>query len=158
MRSSRILFVVACSYLGSCDVFLDCDPDEQESVQEGHDVTWLRCPLGQCWIDNNCVGVPGRFSWDKAMDACPQGWRLPTREDFLDLLGECEEDASGDGTETCGSCGEECNALFGLYNDDHGYYWSSTEDGEEAWSVYFNYGNAGFESKDEKHWARCVKL
>ena len=87
------------------------------------------------------------YTWQEAMDYAPDGWRLPTDEDFKSLereLGIKNVDAEGwrDGAsglmtqENEGTClsfrygGEICNYVYssmGLYHPyDYGYYWTGT--------------------------------
>lgn len=88
------------------------------------------------------------YSWQEAVDYAPEGWRLPTDEDFKALekiLGVKNVDAEGwrsGGSvlmtqQNEGTCldfrfgGEICNYInssIGLYHPyDYGYYWTSTE-------------------------------
>lgn len=88
------------------------------------------------------------YSWQEAVDYAPEGWRLPTDEDFKALekmLGVKNVDDEGwrPGASTLmtqreeGTCldfrygGEICNYInssIGLYHPyDYGYYWTSTE-------------------------------
>lgn len=87
------------------------------------------------------------YTWQEAIDNAPEGWRLPTDEDFKALekiLGLKNVDSEGwrDGAsrlmtqEGEGTClafrygGEVCNYIYstiGLYHPyDYGYYWTAT--------------------------------
>lgn len=90
------------------------------------------------------------YSWQEAVDNAPEGWRLPTDEDFKQLertLGMKASDADREGwrdgasylmvQDGMGTClnfrygGEICNYIdssIGLYHPyDYGYYWTATE-------------------------------
>jgi hypothetical protein len=113
---------------------------------------------GLCWQHPTDGST---YTWEEAMDYCAaltlggrSDWYLPSRDDFIDMLGGC------DPYDNCNSCHESatCSDLFG---EDMGWYWSSsTGDDDEAslaWYVDFNYGSL---SKADKVWdlpARCVR-
>lgn len=89
------------------------------------------------------------YTWQEAMDNAPEGWRLPTDEDFKALereLGMKESDLDKEGWRNgasflmsqseAGTClnfkygGEICYFSYntGLYHpDDYGYYWTATD-------------------------------
>ncbi len=46
------------------------------------------------WTGKYFRGVAKKINWNKAMKACPRGYRLPTRQEFMALL-ELEEDSPG---------------------------------------------------------------
>ena len=57
-------------------------------------VTWMAQNLNfatdnsWCYEDHpgNCELYGRLYNWDAAMDACPEGWRLPTRQEWRDLI------------------------------------------------------------------------
>ena len=115
-----------------------------EVRQPSTDLCWRRCMLGQTWNGNSCEGTGFYTVWCDAtgeeegccvpenpgMNACEDilgtGYRLPTKEEYMDMLGNCVGD-------DCDSCveSENCSDMFGL----EGYtYWTSTYEGDsEAW-------------------------
>jgi len=36
----------------------------------------------ECGVTVAKKDLPDRYNWEKAMKACPEGWRLPTREEL----------------------------------------------------------------------------
>jgi len=97
--------------------------------------------------DSNCAKYGRLYTWDAAMRACPEGWRLPTQEDWNDLVriaggsskggielkSKTGWDDDGNGTDDHGF-----SALPGggrLDEDDfddvggNGYWWGATERG-----------------------------
>ncbi len=97
------------------------------------------------------------YSWQEAVDNAPEGWRLPTDDDWKNLettLGMSKADVDKDGWRpgastlmTQGTEGTGLNFLYGgqicyfswnmsVYHDyDYGYYWTATEanvNGESA--------------------------
>jgi len=97
---------------------------------------------GVTWATKNVGAIKPEddgyyFTWEEAQSACPNGWRLPTKEDFERLnnagsIWTTENDISGR------KFGDYNNYIFlpaagwrysdGTYGgiDTHGYYWSST--------------------------------
>ena len=98
--------------------------------------------------DYPCAGIrvaaadfPDRYKWKKAMEACPAGWRLPTRSEL-----ECL-----------------CKNYKATGLKDYTIYWSSTEyDKSNAYyyyltSYYFSESNSSKTEKTDKLRVRCVK-
>ena len=114
------------------------------------------------WYDNSSVNgdVYGRlYTWEAAMEACPDGWRLPSDQDYkilemthgMSLMnvnkrnwrgineGEKMKSASGWNNDGNGTNASGFNGLPGGYRRnsgsfnyyiDKGYWWSSTEESE----------------------------
>jgi len=49
------------------------------------------CPEGD---SRNCKRLGRLYSWAEARSVCPDGWRLPTKEDFESLVAVTSEDAA----------------------------------------------------------------
>lgn len=152
-------------------------------------VTWLAENLKYktqdsfCFNDNpqNCDKYGRYYTWDAAMTACPQGWRVPSDSDWAQLVGLYggmkkagrhlkSKDAlwpKGKGTNKSGFSGLAFGASDAGKHFQFGYaafFWSSTlskEDLGEAydWSFVTN-------STEVRHWGgykliencvRCVK-
>ncbi len=137
---------------------------------------WKRCPLGQAWdlATCACTGVPSSMMWCEAMgepddtESCPavptttdmcesthgEGYRLPTGEDYKDVLGDCSD---GGVPNTCHSCEEsaDCTSMFGT---DTNWYWSSTS--FDVFSArYANFADGGVDDavKDTIGKVRCMR-
>lgn len=110
MKKFSFLAVFAMA-LVACDGSHRCEFDEQEQV--------LRCPernyrtvsiLGKNWFAENarfftdfsycydndfkmCDNYGRFYTWESSKKACPEGWRVPTRAEFEELLqyGEFEK-------------------------------------------------------------------
>jgi len=113
-----------------------------EVKQPGTDLYWMRCPLGQTWSGSSCQGDMIKKDWAQAIKACPAGYWLPTRQEFLNLLGGCDEKVRGGGQGHCESCGKSarCSSMF---REDVKLYWSSSSyagASSEAWAVSFDIG------------------
>lgn len=78
-----------------------------------------------------------KYRWDQAMKACPGGWRLPTKNEWVDLKDSYGDTDENEGSKlayvdlTVGGKGD-----FNAYNKDN--YWSSTDDNSKthAWHFY----------------------
>jgi hypothetical protein len=139
----------------------DCDPLAETSHADSS-VVWLQCPLGACWDGAACVGEPETVGWDDALGSCPAGYRLPTREEYAELL-ECEE-----GQSSCDPCGLSvpCANMFrpdGQYlaeaDLDRAYY-SSTEvpdDSDRVYTGQLDTGEIAMSAKDYLRALRCVR-
>lgn len=117
-----------------------------------------------CYDDNyaNCEKYGRLYTWDAAFEACPEGWHLPTKEEFETLL------VNVGGIETAGKMlkskqgwDEDGNGIdkygfnvlpAGSRNYDDGFngagksasFWSATEDGEyDAYLLGLDYDGEG---------------
>ena len=135
---------------------------------------------GVCWATRN-VDTPGTFvkkSSDaggiftryEAQDACPRGWRLPTREELQSLNAVGGEWTSVNGVNGH-TFGTVPNQLFlpaaGLRNPagvrtvvgNNGLYWSSSaRDADYGWMLWFNSSRSsvGAINRNSSLSVRCV--
>ena len=117
-------------------------------------------------------------SWDTANDPCPSGWRVPTADELRALISgnrnpgsfNTKDGQDGyyfDGTASsnatsgvffpaAGCRGYEGNAYV---RGSDGYYWSSTPNGDNAYSLGFGSGYAGVYSnyRTDGYSVRCVQ-
>ena len=98
---------------------------EKDVKQPGTNLYWLRCRIGESWTGSSCEGNARKISWHDAKNACPGGYRLPTRQEFMSLLGGCDAKVRGGGRGYCNRCAKsnKCSSMFGK---DEGWYWSSS--------------------------------
>ncbi|MCP4677832.1 MAG: hypothetical protein GY854_20400 [Deltaproteobacteria bacterium] len=115
---------------GDADGDSDCDPMAMVR-QPGSSKWWLRCFWGDCWDGSTCKNsLNAYFSWSEAQSVCPSGWRLPTRSEVFDVLGNCSyQDFYND--YNCNHCSESsaCSTMFdqGINGETGGkHYWTST--------------------------------
>ncbi len=169
------------------------DGDCPEPQPEMPDKAGESVPInGVEWATTN-VGVAGAFAetpedfgglftFDEAQTACPDGWRLPTKEELLRL---CDRDVTA--SEWTGRAGVN-GRLFGMpddpahtvflpaagyrdtggamkYHGSSGRYWSSTTSDDPfypdaAWNLYFSDVNAGdvynYDDRQRMCTVRCV--
>lgn len=150
------------------DTDADTDTDADADSDADTDSASLECEGGRfdaatglCWQN---PAAPGQYPWLEAIDYCNGlelaghgDWILPSRGDFLDLLGGCDDDALGGNAGYCDPCAEseKCTALFG---EDLSMYFSSTPyDADNSWTAYFSTGEVGHDLATAGYWVRCVR-
>jgi len=151
------------------------------------DQTWtaenLKIQTGRSWCyennSSNCDKYGRLYDWNTAMNICPTGWHLPTRQDWnilVDYAGGSSSagkklkaasgwNSSGNGTDSLGF-----SALPGGYRSADGYFgsasgygcwWTATEyTSGNAYYRYmdFNYDYVDEDGNDEGYGSvRCVK-
>jgi len=156
--------------------------------------TWmaenLNFTINNSWCynetDSNCVRYGRLYIWPAAMNACPAGWRLPTRQDWDDLIlaagGSTSVRKLTSKTVRNGTDDYGFSALPGGYRGSGGFrdavqrgsggfrdlgrsgtWWSATE-GEDvkAWSrhMYLGIDEVVYEGMNHKGFAfsvRCIR-
>ncbi len=156
-------------------------PDEVQ--QPDTELYWLRCPLGQDWdvVTCGCVDNPGiqNMLWCDAMGLVPNdteclvdpitvahveiceseygaGYRLPTRQEFVELLGNCDGDVLSGARGYCDTCAASTNCT-NMFGPDTRYYWSSSYIDSNAWYAGFNVGSVYYVEKASPNDVRCVR-
>jgi uncharacterized protein (TIGR02145 family) len=117
---------------------------------------------GYIWSDR-VVGAPEGsndveryyYNWASAQTACPSGWALPTQAQFDALM---EATNSTELSDNWGYGGYAFGSSM-LDVDLRAYYWSSTESGNNAYSLYYGGNELGVNSasKNLGYQVRCVK-
>jgi uncharacterized protein (TIGR02145 family) len=136
-----------------------------------------------CYENNiaNCAQYGRLYNWETALRICPNGWRLPTDNDWKQLemhLGMSSEDVenmywrgNNEGTQLQKSSNSGFSALLGGrrdsnanfgYEGTYGYYWTATEYGSSnAWYRLLYSGNALIyrfrTNKNAGYSVRCIK-
>jgi len=124
---------------------------------------------GNWWCHGNfedrCKEYGRLYDWEAANAVCPDGWKLPSKDDFDDLLsiyGNLLNSVVG------------WNAAFGGWREEgttpenefkssgaEGFYWSSTGSGSQAYRVSIaknvNYFTRELENKKSGLSVRCIK-
>ena len=136
-----------------------------------------------CYNDDttNCIKYGRLYKWNKALEVCPSGWRLPTKDDFDMLVKSAAGSfyagkmlkAAMDWKEG-GSGRDSCffTALPAGYYQQPFYYnlgstaifWSSTEvDSSKAYDLYLGYSSDNVQLKlygsktYDAYSVRCIK-
>ena len=128
-----------------------------EVKQPDTNLYWLRCPVGQTWNGSSCSGEAKTMTWNAAKSACPSGYRLPTRQEFVDLLGDCDSNVRSGKYGYCKKCSasSSCSSMF---LSDTGWYWSSSPDDDSlAWPVLFSSGVVLSYAIGHDSYVRCVR-
>jgi hypothetical protein len=129
-----------------------------EVRQPGSNLYWLRCSVGQSWNGSGCGGEAKGMNWNDAKRACPSGYRLPTRQEFVDLLGGCDSNVQSGGGGHCNKCAES-NNCSSMFPSDTRWYWSSSPyEDFLAWIAHFYDGFVFWNYVDSSgHNVRCVR-
>lgn len=206
-------FLTACSDDGSSSSFTDgggsggkgseydADAGTLHDLRDGQTYKTVQIG-GQVWMAENLnyetatsVLIPeyngkprekyGRlYTWDDAMDACPRDWRLPSEEDWNDLIAAAGDSATA-GTKLKAARDWDKNGKYTVGTDDFGfaalpagvshvnendvrgfsnngaYFWTATKSGNRAILFVMRYEKDVVESsrfeKDVWLSVRCIK-
>ena len=121
-------------------------------------------PTSYCFDDDfiNCTRYGRLYAWEMATQVCPEGWHLPTRDEWDTLMSVVGGDESGkslksttgwfngkNGTDAYGFSALPVGMMnvYGTYGDNkynaegrNTFFWSSTElDSNDAYGVYLYY-------------------
>jgi len=134
--------------------------------------TWLAQNLnampnsGDSWcygyFDEHCAKFGRLYNWDAAMAVCPDGWKLPSKDDF-DYLLDYEDvlKATSVWHALFGGLKYEDEDRYFAFMEDEGFWWSSTGVGNRAY--YYNLkksGNKLYRYDEKKTYGfsvRCIK-
>ncbi len=172
MNRHIIVATIAISLFAFFSCTLICDVDELKTVDNGANGSTDSDPLdceggrydqstGLCWQHPKASGV---YEWQEAIDYCDDldlaghtDWHLPSRDDFIDLLGDCDSDVTSGDPGYCNSC-EESETCSALFDSDDDRYWSSSPYGSNlAWRVFFYLGSVGYYDISTANNVRCVR-
>ncbi|MBU0765549.1 MAG: hypothetical protein KJ607_12005 [Bacteroidetes bacterium] len=126
-----------------------------------------------CWEnydEENNVHYGSLYNWETALNVCPDGWRLPSKSDFENLIGNYggENKESFTALSVNGDSGFEA-PYGGRYSTKGTFYnrmyeagfWSETENSETyAFRLYFSMGQKvllNFTNKAEGFSVRCIR-
>ena len=138
-------------------------------IDEGTGIYWLQCLAGQCLVDDACAWEGGEavtFEYDEAVAACPGGTRLPTIEELMGLLGDCDEiDFGTNMTGFCNTCAGSpaCDAIYPGTEEleltsTEAVHWSSTAlNDSKMWRINFLSGLVDATLKEMSGTAVCVR-
>ncbi len=106
MKLSVVLWASLFSFLLSAcsESFTDSRDGQSYNVVKIGNLTWMAenlnyetetsaCPDGD---SRNCKRLGRLYTWAEAKTVCPEGWRLPTKADFAELISAVNLAISGD--------------------------------------------------------------
>lgn len=176
--ATGMFVLAACSHIdngsdGDAGTDSDSDADTNTDADAGSDTDSDTDPLdcdggrydestGLCWQHPRTIDD---YAWQAAIDYCDgldfgghTDWVLPTRQDFVDLFGGCDDNVLDGYNGWCNPCpeSETCSALFGADTD---WYWSSSSSSitDNAWYVNFVSGIVNPGPKELLNFVRCVR-
>jgi hypothetical protein len=133
------------------DEFVDNADGTATDVTLG--LVWMRCSLGQVWIDETCSGDASELTWQQALQAAhgyiyaeQLGWRVPNMKELASL--------------TERSCVRPAINEFFFPNTSSDDYWTSTPsvvDPERAWVIAFFNSSNSLKDKNLFVFTRLVK-
>ena len=106
MKLSVVLWATLAFLLSACsESFTDSRDGLSYGVIKIGDLTWMAenlnyatetsaCPDGD---SRNCKRLGRLYTWAEAKTVCPDGWRLPTKEDFESLVAATSREAATSG-------------------------------------------------------------
>ena len=129
---SSFAVVALALLLASCsESFTDSRDGQSYDIVKIGDLTWMAenlnyetetsaCPDGD---SRNCKRLGRLYTWAEAKTVCPEGWRLPTNEDFAQVLAQSHDDDSGAVSNKVGAALKAKDGWFkkGNGTDDFGF-------------------------------------
>ena len=177
-RTSKTFFSVA---VFATLFFTACEPKEPKGGGDDNNgtvpdevvingITWATRNVGGTGaFMTNPEDYGNYFDWQEAKNACPSGWRLPTKAEFETLItagsiwttqnGKAgRKFGSGNNTIFMPAAGVRDGSLSGV--GGYGYYWSSTSLNSEnayCWEFSVEYALSDYGYKGLSMSVRCVK-
>ncbi len=134
--------------------------DPQEVLDPSGKIVWRRCPVGQRFSPQGCVGEARRFggSNDVGREACPAGYRLPHINEYIALMADCDNDVVKGESGFCMAC-EHSPLCSKMFPNDSNWYWAdppailhtSAANLGKGHMVVQDYG------KNSANYVRCVR-
>jgi uncharacterized protein (TIGR02145 family) len=171
-----IVLFIGWNYLYSQNYTEKKETKKQEILNNGVEINGIIWATGN--LDNGKFVDPeeyGRlYDWESANDACPEGWRLPTKEEFISLCDAPNRWTTtpisgrifGSGNHTIFLPAAGLNASSGsnrIYMETSGFYHSSSTNSKGTWTFNLRFfkdevnpTNSGDRAKGNGLSVRCV--
>jgi uncharacterized protein (TIGR02145 family) len=122
---------------------------------------------GKSWCYGNmeqlCLEYGKLYDWYAAKTICPEGWKLPSKDDFYNLSKDFGDVLNSKAwwNATLGGYKKEDDIQPFLRLDAEGNWWSSSDDGDRAYYYSFLKDGTKLNQFDEKktkgYSVRCIK-
>lgn len=125
---------------------------------------------GKVWCGSNAGGTlkGATYKYEEALNACPRGWRLPTKSELSDLIRNYSDVTTCNGLSGRWFSGsakfsDTAKSIFLPFSDDStGYYWSSTaSDRYGGYAYYLSFNGSEVNVYDyyrsNAYSVRCLK-
>ena len=154
MKAAFSFLLVLAWFVGGCDLFIE---EYVPPTCEGGNLDEF---TNLCWQDPKADGV---YTWEEATQYCEtldngghDDWRLPTIEEFFNILDDCGSYVIGEDEVSCNACEDEslCIALFG---SNPGLYWSSTVEQLGTCIIDLTGGYMNYEDNSQLANVRCIR-
>ena len=132
MKLSVVLWAALFFLLLACsESFTDSRDGQSYDIVKIGDLTWMAenlnykteasvCPDGD---SRNCRRLGRLYTWAEAKMVCPEGWRLPTKADFLELISATNPAVFGDAAQSYGdNLGEVSNKVGAALKSRDGWF------------------------------------
>jgi uncharacterized protein (TIGR02145 family) len=129
---SSFVIIAFSLLLASCsESFTDSRDGQSYDVVKIGNLTWMAenlnietagsfCPDGD---SRNCKRLGRLYTWADAKSVCPEGWRLPTKADFAELIFAANPAVSGDAAQSHGdNLGEVSNKVGAALKSRNGWF------------------------------------
>jgi len=145
----------------SKNILIDKRDKHKYKIKEINNQIWMTENLdfanynSYCYNNNieNCKLFGRLYTWTSAQSACPEGWRLPSKSDFEDLLKFISPNnnwnrvealsggSSGFDIKYCGMCDVDQMGRIACWDAGESFYlWTSTSNGSRE--AYFMGGSS----------------
>jgi hypothetical protein len=169
-----------------CITACDQQKDTFTDIRDGKTYKTIKMPDGNVWMAENlnyeakcsncydddlelCEQCGRLYCWYGAVEACPDGWHLPSYAEWEALAEAVTKDASFNESFASLSCGYQISDCFEVFKDfnKHTSFWSGTEDEDCNVDVYLGPGSClafiwnldgrSHSAKSNGHSVRCVR-
>lgn len=128
-----------------------------EVQQPGTGVFWTRCAMGQSWSGTACTGAPALSVASSAQAACPVGYRLPTRAEFIAMYGSCSPGVTTGAAGVCTPCATNPTCRGFLAGNETCWTAASAGHAGTEWAYQVTAGTIQLVNASSAQAVRCLR-